>query len=1306
VATEIPPPFGANPNSSNTEGEGVLNYFWDFGKSAVSSLPELIGYKPSDEVEKFRQENPISGFASELLGTAVPYLGWIKGVSMVPKAAKALDAVSAISKSPWISGALRTGAELAPFEAARVGLSQVPGVGGDTPLEDMIGGAAINTLAGSGIGGVLHGIAAAGTRAPKLSSIFPGVEVGVPYPLQIRKMTEMIDNGTFTDPEKLGLAKMELRKTYEKARTEELSNKERYVWDIDKTTVPDNDTKGIRNQLNHLFQPTKNISSNESAIEVRRFAQGGDQDFPSRSAWEKAAETAQLPPNFEQDGQYFRHISFDQADKGAGKTAYDLNKRLTSKMVKVGDNDFLVREAENGMFVMARKVAGSIEKPTKEDSWVLFKTDQPGRFLPEAETWSKAQAELGKWTPGARPAADGGDVYNATNKFMADFPLVDYTAAEKTPGGFKQLITDWIPKNVRGIKDNEMVQRFGERLRETLSPRQFQFKYNPLANWIGMNIKNTFDRAETLVNEVMDGAVNIEPGKALLTQALNPNRANVEGLLGVRQSIAKSNRDNWVDEWKLMVDGKAKPADIPKLVANGQLHPESAPLWQNLAAWKGKIESDVNKVEEAAGRTPTKFPEDNYGWRRIWDGDTRVIIRGPDGKIVGLGSGANRKQALANANQLVADNKGWWTDGEYSISASAQEGAKQKFPKGMESIIHQPSWMLEKQGMKGYKYNTKPPTPEEFLADMEDMVRGNARYQASLATDDLLSVHMDRLHTDDPSAFRQLEARRNDYAGVQSSFSQLQNKITDKFLAPALGANSASKIAQITATSLFNFQLGAFRLAYPVVNALQFVQTVNPELAFILGKAPPGRLAGDYVHFAAGGTKGPVGGIASLNVMKVLGKSMREMINPDAELTAGFTRAQREGVVSPKIVEDYIGKARVGVTELGKAFSSPGNFAGWVRSLSEFLPTESERLSRAHAFTTGWITGRDYLERAGQKLDPNQLYQFARQFTERTMFSYTAADKPRIFNTPAGSMMGLFKNWMFNYMALMGQYSKEGVMHNNWSPLLWQTTGTFALGGVAATPMMFAADQASKYFLNKSAMELAYDQFGEGGDAVMLGLPAALTGVSLYSNVNSPISNPTRDAANLFGFAVYDRVKEAGKFVGGAFDKWKATGEHPGFSPEVRQYMMRAFAPATVYRSMAAMNPEEITQVGTGYPLVRDVSPVHRVLYGLGFNPTELDRGMAISQELYETKEKLKSTVKKLGDAWGDAELRGDSRQMDSILRQATIWGVDVGSVIQSGMRNVSKTRQDIVERQMSPQMIGKLRSVIEVQHAQENQLP
>ena len=43
------------------------------------------------------------------------------------------------------------------------------------------------------------------------------------------------------------------------------------------------------------------------------------------------------------------------------------------------------------------------------------------------------------------------------------------------------------------------------------------------------------------------------------------------------------------------------------------------------------------------------------------------------------------------------------------------------------------------------------------------------------------------------------------------------------------------------------------------------------------------------------------------------------------------------------------------------------------------------------------------------------------------MFNYTTTDRPRIFTTPAGSAMGLFKTWMMNYMAAMAEYSGQAM---------------------------------------------------------------------------------------------------------------------------------------------------------------------------------------------------------------------------------------------------------------------------------------
>jgi hypothetical protein len=132
------------------------------------------------------------------------------------------------------------------------------------------------------------------------------------------------------------------------------------------------------------------------------------------------------------------------------------------------------------------------------------------------------------------------------------------------------------------------------------------------------------------------------------------------------------------------------------------------------------------------------------------------------------------------------------------------------------------------------------------------------------------------------------------------------------------------------------------------------------------------------------------------------------------------------------------------------------------------------------------------------------------------------------------------------------------------------------------------------------------------------------------------------------------------------------------------------------------MTPDQITQVGTDKPIVKDVSVAHRILYGFGFNPVEVDRGQAVSQELYATHEKLKAQVKKLGSAWYDASARNDGAQMAVIMRQGMVWGVDLSQVIKEGMFQMRQHQQDIIERNLRPRDIGPYRSVISVQRGQE----
>lgn len=1273
--TDLIPDYSSGVAKDKTS---AFDWLSGFAKSGAESIPEMIGITPSADTQTFRQDFPVTGFISELAGMAVPYTGWLKATRAVGGFNRAVMSLGNANKSPFLTGAVQEAARLAPFELGRVAVSQVPGVG-DHSLSDMLGGAAMNLALGSGIGGLLHGMGSAGTRDPKLTTLFPEIDVAAPLPLQARQMRQALP-GLEGEAADRGMAK--LNETLKLARTEELPQGHKYVAPLESVH---GDADG---QLNRLFRVRDD--PNNRVLQVRKFAQGVEKDYPTQAHWLDEAKAAGLPEGFEETGQYFRTVAFKPTAPGAQKIAQTIEGKLTNQMQSVGDGLFMAREANDGMFVMAKKYQGDVGKATPDDKWVLFKTDQPGLFAKDSDRWAKIQVAAGKWVPQADISADGGDVYNTVAGFTKMFPLRNYQAMAKSPSGIASVVDRMIPQSVRGPQ-NELVARMGEAMKEYLAPRVFQFKGNFRANWIMNATKVAYDRAETLTNELMNGKITVDKGKNLFFQNLKGQAGDLDtGLTPVRPLAEKLSDADFGSFWENVWRKGTPAADLPKLQADGVISPEVTKFAQSLDSIDKFNTGNITKAEVAVGRTPSTWKEGHYGLSRNWEGDTRYTLKNDAGELVAVAGGANRRAAKANAEALIKEQPSWRIDYEYDVNSNA-------IPKEVAPTIHTPSFVLERQNIRGFKWDTQPFSKADFLEAYEDALRARQRYQANLSTVDMLSPHLDRLRMEDPAAFRMVEGRMNDFAGVQSAFGKWQNKVTDQVVGPMIGTNSASKIVQYTNTALFNFQLGALKLAYPIVNALQFVQTVVPEAAFVMGKAPEASLAGKYSFFAAGGTKGPVGGVGVLSPMKMMGTSLQEMKNPSPELTAAFERAVNDRVIDPRLVEGYIGESATKVKDIGKVLKGEGNFVEWLRGVSEFLPAETERMSRTHAFTVGHSIARDFLKKGGDALSSDEIYNFARQFTENTMYLYSAADKPRIFTTPAGSLMGLFKNWMFNFMASMGEYTGQGFTHNNWAPLLWQTTGTFALGGLSATPLAWVGDRFSKMFADKSMMQLAYDNYGAGGDAIMLGLPAALTGISLYSQVNSPVSNPVKDAASLFSIAAWDRVKATGKLVGGAMDHWQATGEHPGYDRGVKDMLARAFAPTTVYRAMGALQPDQITQLGTGMPLVKNVPPVHRALYALGFNPVELDRAQAVSQELYDSKQKMTAQITKLGTAWAAAEQNKDNAQMAMIIRQGVTWGVDVSSVISSGMNRLEKQRQDVVERRLRPQDLGKYRSILDL---------
>lgn len=1300
-------PFGASPLAPQTTYTSPsTKWISDFTTSALSGMTELVGIELEGAAE-FRQDNPLAGFASQFAGVGVPYLGWFKATKLIKPLDRAIDAIGQLDKAPFTIGAAREAARFAPFEVGRLGASQVVG---DTPFSDMATDVTLSLALGAGVGGLVHGIAAAGTRDAASRTVIPGVNVLAPPSLQLRKLNELIAGNTLA-PDVLFAARNRARELDVLVRSEgsaaqlAVPRGKQYVSDV-------NGSKGLTRGLNGLFNLSR---ADNTAVQRRRFIQGHATAFPDEASWRGAAAAAGLPENFPELGQFFRQVTFRPTGKTqatadkvrelsedlfAGKMSSDeyqkiisrlastdysrrkaraVDRQITTEMESVGDNWFMAKERD-GLFVMARKVTGTPGNGAVGDSWVLFKTDQPGAFVPPAQKWTEMVIAKNSWQPNAGRLPDGGEVYNAAGKWMDTYTPEELDVLSK-PGRLEKLL----PKKLVG-PSNEFAGRLKDGAREFLAPASHQLKKSKLGTWILQTARVATETADMAAHQVVYGRQAMSD-KNLFLQALSKGTLETTET-SLQDIIMRTSDEAWAeaqDLWRKAVP----PEEYSALVQQGLVSQEAADAAMALAQQTDFTFAEMNKLLGAIGETPRKPRKGHLGLGRFWEGDTRIAIRNEAGEITDVAGGKTRKEAQKNAKLLAARGQGLRVAEEKSISQL------DSMPLEMRMTVGEPGFLKERQGIGGFKWDLEPWTKREVLEAYQQSMSARYRYMAGKTIEDLLSQPMAQLAATDPVSHRIVGDRIRALRGEQGPFGALQNKFVDKVMAPMLGTNSATKIVSITNTTMHTLHFGMANLSYPIMNLLTFPQTTMPEIAMILNAVPEdlaGRYPELYTWMAVGGSNGlPVGAAGVLSPMKLMASSVREMIRPRADTQAAVARGARESVFAPRVVEEYFGQSASAVTDLRKA-ETWQDFGRGLLAISNWLPANSEKMARIHTFTAAWLLAKDVLKIA----DDDVAYMTAKRLTENTMFLYSAADRPKIFTSPVGSAMGLFKTWMMNYLAAMLEYSGQAVK-GNWAPLAWQTAGTAAIGGAAATPLYWIADGFSRAFGDKTLLQTTYDNMEEDyADALMFGIPSFLTGISLYSQTSSPLANPARDASMLWSAVTFDRIRGTAKAAGLAFDHWQATGEHPGRSDAVRDMLFKSLAPSTIARSLAAFSGEDMVRsLSTGYPQIENVPLSDRIAYAFKFNPVELDRAMEVQGELFAQKAKRREQIVALGRAFAEAQQERDGEQMMLVLRQAMVWGLDPSSVLRSSANRTERANVPQMQENFKAQDITPFRNVL-----------
>jgi hypothetical protein len=689
-----------------------------------------------------------------------------------------------------------------------------------------------------------------------------------------------------------------------------------------------------------------------------------------------------------------------------------------------------------------------------------------------------------------------------------------------------------------------------------------------------------------------------------------------------------------------------------------------------------------------------------------------VPIADEGGKLVFVAAGRNKAAAEAQAKQVVEqmnkegtgvraldEAKLYDFDQDVALASQVRVGSPEYMTAA--SLVNQlkqqarkPQTFKKRSGVGGFKDEF---TKEELIDRLNAHLTQRTRYIAELSVNKQLGDELAKLAVEDPKLYNELVGRLNSLAGKQGEMAKRQNQIVDKVLSPVLGKNSADKVVHVANQTMHHLMLGMGNIAFPLVNAMTFMQTVLPKVAFTMTASKPELLRHYTFYPMAGADLRPKGGVGVLDMLKLMRQSFREMGKPDASFRAQFERAVRDGVVDPRFIEEALGENSRNVTKFRDVLKGEEGFSKYLLELSNFLPGQSEKFARGHAFTVGHMMGRDFFD-----LKDDQLFRFAKEFTEQTMFNYGVADRARVMTAPLGSMFGLFKNWQAHYIASFLDYAGGVGDAGNRNALYWMMGGTWASGGITALPFYGAANALSKWATDESLMTHVYNAMGGAddesmtgglGDAVFFGLPSFL-GLTLSSQVAGPLADPARDASMLFSFVHLDRMMALGKAVGAAIDQASVTGQHPLDSDYVRDQFVRTFAPKNITRAVSLTEDMGIRSLNTGNKIIGNLNTAEQLMYTLGLMPRRVALAHQVNEELWQKQEDRKTMVTELGRAWEEAEREKDWDTLWKLQRTAMTRGVDLSSVIKSAKTRERNRREPTMERQFDPVEVMKYKGL------------
>jgi hypothetical protein len=172
-------------------------------------------------------------------------------------------------------------------------------------------------------------------------------------------------------------------------------------------------------------------------------------------------------------------------------------------------------------------------------------------------------------------------------------------------------------------------------------------------------------------------------------------------------------------------------------------------------------------------------------------------------------------------------------------------------------------------------------------------------------------------------------------------------------------------------------------------------------------------------------------------------------------------------------------------------------------------------------------------------------------------------------------------------------------------------------------------------------------------------------------------------------------MKQAGQVVQAAMDNWRATGQHPGSDPDVRNGLIKAFAPVLLQRAMAMEDDGTVRNIATGMPTAKGLSVYDQWMYRIGLQPLSLEKQLVAGEFIYHDKQDKTSLTRAYGDALAEAFTAKNGRAADNVIERYIAAGGDVSGLLKSAMTRMHGQDKTSAERMAKPVELGKFDAML-----------